>query len=113
MLERLKTFSTLGNVNSRIPSGTQLAVGPTYIIQMVNRSAQIYGKAGNTVGSPFDLGSFFGFAPNSGTDPRVHYDASVGRFYASYESNVAGGDEINRMARGVPPPGAGGRRTVG
>ncbi|MER6776708.1 MULTISPECIES: OmpL47-type beta-barrel domain-containing protein [unclassified Streptomyces] len=94
VLERLKTFSTLGNVNSRIPSDTQLAVGPTYIIQMVNRSAQIYDKAGNAVGSPFDLGSFFGFATNSGTDPRVHYDASVGRFYASYESNVAGGDEI-------------------
>ncbi|MFE2286257.1 OmpL47-type beta-barrel domain-containing protein [Streptomyces sp. NPDC059443] len=94
VLERLKTFSTLGNVNSRIPSDTQLAVGPTYIIQMINRSAQIYDKAGNTVGSPFDLGAFFGFGTNTGTDPRVHYDAAVGRFYASYESDAAGGDEI-------------------
>ncbi|MFE2875223.1 OmpL47-type beta-barrel domain-containing protein [Streptomyces roseus] len=94
VLERLKTFSTLGNVNSRIPSDTQLAVGPTYVIQMLNRSAQIYDKAGNTVGSPFDLGAFFGFATNSGTDPRVHYDAAAGRFYASYEGDVAGGDEI-------------------
>ncbi|MFI1148202.1 IPT/TIG domain-containing protein [Streptomyces sp. NPDC020817] len=94
VLERLKTFSTLGNVNSRIPSDTQLAVGPTRIVQMVNRTGQVYDKAGNTVGSPFDLGTFFGFGMNTGTDPRVHYDASVGRFYASYESNVAGGDEI-------------------
>ncbi|MFD8291955.1 IPT/TIG domain-containing protein [Streptomyces lavendulae] len=94
VLERLKTFSTLGNVNSRIPSDTQLAVGPTYIIQMINRSAQIYDKAGTAVGSPFDLGAFFGFAANSGTDPRVHYDAAAGRFYASYESDQAGGDEI-------------------
>ncbi|MCX5192332.1 IPT/TIG domain-containing protein [Streptomyces sp. NBC_00249] len=94
VLERLKTFTTLGNVNSRIPSDAQLAVGPTYIVEMINRSGQIYDKAGNTVGGPFDLGAFFGFATNSGTDPRVHYDAAAGRFYACYESNVAGGDEI-------------------
>jgi hypothetical protein len=94
VLEQLKTFTTLGNVNSRIPSDTQLAVGPTYIIQMVNRSAQIYDKSGNAVGSAFDLGTFFGFGANTGTDPRVHYDTGTGRFYASYESDAAGGDEI-------------------
>ncbi|MFD7258893.1 OmpL47-type beta-barrel domain-containing protein [Streptomyces sp. NPDC059874] len=94
VLERLKTFTTLGNVDSRIPSDTQIAVGPWHVIQMINRSGQIYDKAGNAQGGPFDLGAFFGFAANSGTDPRVHYDAGVGRFYACYESNVAGGDEI-------------------
>ncbi|MFG2236575.1 hypothetical protein ACGFNX_42480 [Streptomyces sp. NPDC048723] len=113
VLERLKTFSTLGNVNSPIPSDTQLAVGPTYIMQMINRSAQIYDKAGNAVGSPFDLGAFFGFATNSGTDPRVHYDAAVGRFYASYESNVAGGDEIQLAVSDDDPSGTWTRYNVG
>ncbi|WP_406368245.1 hypothetical protein [Streptomyces sp. NBC_01546] len=47
-------------MNGRIPSDAQFAVGPTYIIEMINQSAQIYDKAGNTVGSSFDLGTFFG-----------------------------------------------------
>ncbi|MFI8103758.1 IPT/TIG domain-containing protein [Streptomyces sp. NPDC086023] len=94
MLERLTAFPTLGNVNSRAPSDTQLAVGPDYIIQMINISGQIYDKAGNAIGSPFDLGAFFGFTAGTGTDPRVHYDAAAGRFYACYEANRSGGDEI-------------------
>jgi len=95
-LERLTTFPTLGNVNSKVPSDTQLAVGPTYIVQMVNVSGQIYDKAGNAVGSAFDLGSFFLCgAAGMGTDPRVHYDAGSGRFFAAYECLTAGGDETD------------------
>jgi hypothetical protein len=95
VVERLTTFPTLGNVNSKVPSDTQLAVGPDFIVQMVNVSGQIYDKAGNTVGSAFDLGQFFGFAKGTGTDPRVDYDAGSGRFYASYEGLPAGGDEVD------------------
>ncbi|RKT06193.1 IPT/TIG domain-containing protein [Streptomyces sp. 3211.6] len=93
VIQQLKTFSTLGNVDSVPPSDTQLAVGPTYIVQFVNRSGQVYDKAGNAVGAPFDLGAFFGFAAGTGGDPRVHYDAGSGRFFAAYEGVLAGGDE--------------------
>ncbi|MFF3861276.1 OmpL47-type beta-barrel domain-containing protein [Streptomyces sp. NPDC002209] len=95
VVERLKSFSTLGNGDSITPSDTNLAVGPTYIVQFVNRSGQIYDKAGNTVGSRFDLGAFFGFAAGTGGDPRVHYDAGSGRFFASYEGILANGDEVD------------------
>jgi hypothetical protein len=95
VVEQLTTFPTLGNVNSKVPSDTQLAVGPTYIVQMVNVSGQIYDKAGHAVGSAFDLGAFFGFPKGAGTDPRVHYDAGAGRFYAAYEGLPAGGDETD------------------
>jgi hypothetical protein len=95
VVERLTTFGTLGNVDNNAPSDTQLAVGPDYIVQLVNVTGQIYDKAGNTVGSPFDLGAFFGFSNGQGTDPRVHYDAGSGRFYASYEGLPAGGDEVD------------------
>jgi IPT/TIG domain-containing protein/Big-like domain-containing protein len=94
-VQRLTEFPTLGNVNSKVPSDSVLAVGPTYIVQMVNVSGQIYDKSGNTVGSSFDLGTFFGFSAGSGTDPRVVYDAAAGRFYAAYEGLPAGGDETD------------------
>jgi IPT/TIG domain len=95
VVEQLTSFPTLGNVDNNAPSDTQLAVGPDAIVQMVNVTGQIYDKAGNTVGSPFDLGAFFGFSNGQGTDPRVHYDAGSGRFYASYEGLPAGGDEVD------------------
>jgi IPT/TIG domain-containing protein len=91
-VQRLNTFPTLGNVNSKVPSDTVLAVGPTDIVQMVNVSGQVYDKLGNPVGSAFDLGTFFGVTKGQGTDPRVVYDASTGRFYAAYEGLTAGGD---------------------
>ncbi|MFF4098639.1 IPT/TIG domain-containing protein [Streptomyces sp. NPDC001903] len=107
VVERLKTFSTLGNVDGAVPSDTNLAVGPTYIVQFVNRSGQVYDKAGNAVGSPFDLGAFFGFAADTGGDPRVHYDAGSGRFFASYEGLLAGGDENDVAVSDSSDPRAG------
>ncbi|MBW5482195.1 OmpL47-type beta-barrel domain-containing protein [Streptomyces bambusae] len=100
VIEQLKTFRTLANADNAAtaqtaPSDTQLAVGPTHIVQFVNRSGQIFDKAGNRVGAVFDLGSFFGFAANSGGDPRVHYDAGSGRFFAAYEGLLTGGDEVD------------------
>ncbi|WP_412076005.1 OmpL47-type beta-barrel domain-containing protein [Streptomyces xanthophaeus] len=100
VIERLKTFPTLGNADNAAaaqttPSDTQLAVGPTHIVQFVNRSGQVYDKAGNAVGATFDLGTLFGFTANTGGDPRVHYDAGSGRFFAAYEGLLAGGDEVD------------------
>ncbi|MCX5589140.1 OmpL47-type beta-barrel domain-containing protein [Streptomyces erythrochromogenes] len=95
VIQRLKTFPTLGNVDATGPSDTQLAVGPTHIVQFVNRSGQVYDKAGTAVGAPFDLGAFFGFAADTGGDPRVHYDVGSGRFFAAYEGLLTGGDEVD------------------
>ncbi|MGW5849931.1 OmpL47-type beta-barrel domain-containing protein [Streptomyces sp. NPDC055254] len=95
VIQRLKTFPTLGNVDNTVPSDAQLAVGPTHIVEFVNRSGQVYDKAGNAVGAPFDLGALFGFAANTGGDPRVHYDAGSGRFFAAYEGLLTGGDEVD------------------
>ncbi|WP_405526323.1 IPT/TIG domain-containing protein [Streptomyces avidinii] len=100
VIERLKTFRTLRNADNAAaartaPSDTQLAVGPTRIVQFVNRTGQVYDKAGHAVGTPFDLGTFFGFAANTGGDPRVHYDAGSGRFFAAYEGLLTGGDEVD------------------
>ncbi|MCX5129942.1 IPT/TIG domain-containing protein [Streptomyces sp. NBC_00193] len=94
VLERLKTFPGLGQ-DGKTPSDAQIAVGPTYIVEMVNFTGQIYDKAGNTVGAAFDLGDFFGMAHRSGTDPRVHYDAAAGRFYAEFEADLANGDRTD------------------
>ncbi|MEU5066104.1 hypothetical protein AB0G95_18970 [Streptomyces virginiae] len=100
VIERLKTFRTLGNADNAAaartaPSDTQLAVGPTHIVQFTNRSGRIYDKAGSPAGATFDLGTFFGFPANSGGDPRVHYDAGSGRFFAAYEGLLTGGDEVD------------------
>lgn len=100
VIERLRTFRTLGNADNAAaaqttPSDTQLAVGPTHIVQFINRSGRIYDKAGNPAGAAFDLGTFFGFAANTGGDPRVHYDAGSGRFFAAYEGLLTGGDEVD------------------
>ncbi|MFD9413058.1 OmpL47-type beta-barrel domain-containing protein [Streptomyces sp. NPDC059989] len=82
-------------MDNTVPSDAQLAVGPTHIVEFVNRSGQVYDKAGTAVGAPFDLGAFFGFAANTGGDPRVHYDAGSGRFFAAYEGLLGGGDEVD------------------
>ncbi|MFH8625817.1 OmpL47-type beta-barrel domain-containing protein [Streptomyces vietnamensis] len=106
VLERLKTFPTLGQ-DGKAPSDTQLAVGPTYILQMVNFTGQVYDKAGNTVGNAFDLGDFFGMAHRSGTDPRVHYDAAAGRFYAEFEADLSNGDRTDLAVSDSSDPRAG------
>jgi hypothetical protein len=66
------------------PPDTQLAAGPSTLVEMVNDVGQIYTKKGAPIGSPFLLKDFFlmpsGTTP---TDPRILYDATVGRWYAS------------------------------
>lgn len=115
VIERLKTFRTLRNADNAAartaPSDTQLAVGPTHIVQFVNRTGQVYDKAGNAVGAPFDLGTFFGFTANTGGDPRVHYDAGSGRFFAAYEGLPAGGDEVDVAVSDSSDPRGGGPST--
>ena len=78
------------------PPDTQIAVGATRILEMVNSIGQVYTKAGYPplALNPFSLDSFFlissywspnffGGEPLVPTDPRVLYDLSTGRWYAT------------------------------
>jgi hypothetical protein len=72
-----------------------MAAGPTRVLEMVNVAGQIFDKTtGAAITSPFSLSSFFSFSyyaqffPVPGeslnaTDPRVLYDTSTGRWYAT------------------------------
>ena len=77
------------------PPDTQIAVGATRIVEMVNSTVQIYDKAGNPIGGgAYSLDDFFGvnsiFTPKyfgseffTTTDPRIMYDATSGRWFGS------------------------------
>jgi len=75
------------------PPDTQIAVGPTRILEMVNSTGRIFDRTGAAVTSPFLLSdffvvsfwsnNFFGGEPMTPADPRVLYDASTGRWYAT------------------------------
>ncbi|MEO6797996.1 MAG: hypothetical protein ABI401_08385 [Candidatus Dormibacter sp.] len=66
------------------PPDTQLAAGPTSLLEMVNVLGAIYSKSGTPIGSPFDLQQFFGVPPGFAFyDPRVIFDRSIGRWIAS------------------------------
>ena len=69
---------------SVIPSDANLAAGPTQVFEMVNIVGRITNKSGGAV-STFSLGSFFGVdAGFDETDPQVLYDATSGRWFATY-----------------------------
>ena len=88
--------------NGKVPSDTQLAAGKTRLLQMVNITGAFYGKlAGNQL-KTFDLGQFFLGAVGQGTDPRVLFDAASNTFFAAYELNPSGGDDI-RLAVAAEP----------
>jgi hypothetical protein len=90
------------NQSGFIPSDTQLAAGRTRLLQMVNDTGAFYGKlAGNQIRT-FDLGQFFLGPVGQGTDPRVLFDASTNTYFAAYELNPAGGDDI-RLAVAQEP----------
>ncbi len=78
------------------PPDPQIAVGPDYVVEMVNILGRVFNKSGGVVDT-FDLADFFGVP--SGyfhADPKVIYDALSGRWFASYISyidNSSGADE--------------------
>lgn len=86
VLEQLTNFAGAG-VACCIPPDTQVAVGPTNVVEMVNATGRITTKAGVQTSS-FNLSSLFG-APDIAmtapfySDPRVVYDAFSGRFFAT------------------------------
>jgi hypothetical protein len=86
VLEQLSNIAGAG-IGCCIPPDTQLAVGPTNVVEMVNASGRITDKAGTQI-STFNMSTLFG-APDIAmtapfySDPRVTYDALSARFFAS------------------------------
>jgi hypothetical protein len=65
------------------PPDMSLAVGPTYVLQMVNNYVAVYDKKGNLQsGFPKNADTFFGLASGTyTTDPRAFYDWDTGRYF--------------------------------
>ncbi len=80
------TVEGLANPNGGTPPDTQVAVGPTEIIEMVNNTAEIWPKTGGPPIATLDLNTLFVIPELVGSDPRVLYDAQSGRFFATYIS---------------------------
>jgi Abnormal spindle-like microcephaly-assoc'd, ASPM-SPD-2-Hydin len=65
------------------PPDTQLAAGPTDLLETLNDSGSVWSKTGALV-EAFDLGVFFQVPTGSYfSDPRVLYDAPTGRWFIS------------------------------
>jgi IPT/TIG domain len=71
------------------PPDNGLAVGPDYVVEMVNDSGTIWDKSGNLV-KIFDLNKFFA-VPSGYTfsDPRILYDQVSQRWFASGVAFIA------------------------
>ncbi|HEV8438457.1 MAG TPA: hypothetical protein VGT40_10215 [Methylomirabilota bacterium] len=67
-----------------LPPDSNIGAGPSHLFQAVNLVGRISDKAGTAL-SAFTLRDFFALDPNTDeTDPRVLYDASSGRWFATY-----------------------------
>jgi choice-of-anchor A domain-containing protein len=94
-----------GTDHGRTPPDIQLAVGTNFVVEMVNRTGAVYDKV---LGSPFgkfDLSRAFGFPTNTGTDPRMVYDARSQTFFMVFERGfdaTDGTDFINLAVASEP-----------
>src|SRR5450759_1617709 len=65
------------------PPDTQVAAGPSHLVEMVNSSGSVWDKSG-TLLTLFDLNVFFAVPPGSSfSDPRILYDRDSQRWFAS------------------------------
>lgn len=84
-------FGTNGPYSNRItPPDVQVAVGPNQVVEMVNLLGRISTKQGVAVRT-FPLDTFFG-VPSTDfiSDPKVHFDAASGRWFASITDVTTG-----------------------
>src|SRR5207253_4071428 len=62
------------------PPDTQVAAGPTSVVEMVNANMSIWSKSGAQLAPRVDLNAFYGLPGGSGiSDPRVVYDRHTTR----------------------------------
>jgi Abnormal spindle-like microcephaly-assoc'd, ASPM-SPD-2-Hydin len=78
-----RQISSFGSGQDVTPPDTQLAAGPTSLLETLNDSGSVWSKTGGLLSS-FDLGVFFPVPTGSYfSDPRVLYDAPTGRWFIS------------------------------
>jgi hypothetical protein len=77
-------------IDGKVPPDTQVAVGQSRVMEAVNVAAQVFDRAGTSLGS-FDLGSLFDGTAGKGTDPKLVFDAGSSNFLAVYLTKLAGG----------------------
>ena len=78
--QQITAFGAGQNVT---PPDTQLAAGPTDLLETLNDSGSVWAKSGGLIAS-FDLHVFFHVPAGSYfSDPRVLYDAPTGRWFIS------------------------------
>ena len=77
------TFPGIG-ANGYVPPDPNIAVGPLYVVQMVNSQMAVYDKSGTLLKGPVSLSSLWsGLAPCSSSnagDPIVQYDVVADRW---------------------------------
>lgn len=74
------------------PPDTQVAAGPSHLVELVNGGARILSKSGTSI-SERTIQSFFGVADSIRiSDPRIRYDAGASRWFATAftKDSVAG-----------------------
>jgi hypothetical protein len=72
-----------GSDQGNEPPDTQLAAGPTYLVEATNSSLSTWSKSGSLV-TAVDFNSFFALpSPLVFSDPRILYDSESGRWFLS------------------------------
>lgn len=64
------------------PPDVQIAAGPNHLVEMVNVETEIFSKQGSPI-KTVTLSSFFSTGSDAISDPKVLFDASSGRWFAS------------------------------
>lgn len=88
-----KTIDGIGYDNVT-PPDVQVAAGPINIMEMVNLEGEAWTKDGTPQGQPFDLAAFFGTGSDFISDPKMFYDNSSGRWFASITDVSSGTVDI-------------------
>lgn len=88
----LSSWDGGANTDAQAPPDPHGAAGPAGVIGTYNVSITYYGKSGNIIWGPTNLGNFFASAGNTGqglADPKVLYDRVSQRFFLIHQENTA------------------------
>jgi methionine-rich copper-binding protein CopC len=92
----------LDSVNGYVPPDTDIAVGPNYVVEVVNAQIQVYSKATGAAQLPnTPLNTFFGQPSESPFDTVVSYDDIAGRFIVT--SATFSGDLLLAISKNSNP----------
>src|SRR5436309_7719278 len=72
--------------NGGVPPDVQVAVGPNYVVEIVNFEIGIFSKQTFSLVASYDYCQFFNTC--GGFDPKILYDGSSGRFFAAVANSV-------------------------